>query len=415
MINRVIEKELILTSKEYPVITITGPRQAGKTTLARKVFPGYSYINLEHPETRVLAQEDPKSLFQRVPELLSWVQVISDENQEKMAHFILTSSRQPALREAISQSLAGRTALLHLLPLSLEELSDTDKQKSQSELILKGFMPRLYDKPVRPQRYYRDYYATYVERDVRQLMAIQDQQAFELFLRLLAGRVGQVANLSQIANQVGISAPQIKKWISVLEASFIIFKLPPYYRNLGKRLTKTPKLYFTEPGLAAYLLGIETAGQLERDPAFGGLFENMVVVDILKSRYNRGKEGRLSFFRDHHGNEVDLLLPFPGSGSGPLPVEIKSSRTYRSDFLNGLAYFRKLLPDAPAGCLIYDGDLEFKGEEGQVINFRKITGSSFREHEEPGGSGIAAPAPGRTARGARRGGGRSGYGTRGRS
>ena len=353
------------------------------------MFPDYSYINLEHPETRTLAREDPKGLFhrypipiiideiQRVPELLSWIQVIGDENRDETAQFILTGSHQPALQEAISQSLAGRTALLHLLPLSIEELPASEKAKPRSELILKGFMPRLYDRPVRPQRYYRDYYATYVERDVRQLMAIQNQQAFELFLRLLAGRVGQLANLSQIANQVGISAPQLKKWIAVLEASYIIFRLPPYYRNLGKRLTKSPKLYFTEPGLAAYLLGIETAEQAERDPAFGGLFENMVVVDILKARYNRGKEGGLSFFRDHHGNEVDLLMPSPGSANSSLPVEIKSSRTYRSDFLKGLAYFRKLLPDAPPGSLIYDGDLEFEGEEGKVINFRRIAEGLF--------------------------------------
>lgn len=392
MISRVIEKELILTSSEYPVVTITGPRQAGKTTLARKVFPGYSYINLEHPETRNFAVEDPKGLFdryplpiiideiQRVPELLSWIQVIGDENRNRTAQFILTGSHQPALRQAITQSLAGRTALLHLLPLSLEELPAKERQKSRAELILKGFMPRLYDRPVRPQRYYRDYYATYVERDVRQLLAIQNQQAFELLLRLLAGRVGQVVNLSQLSNQVGISIPQINKWIAVLEASFIVFKLPPYHRNLGKRLTKSPKLYFSEPGLAAYLLGIEAAEQLERDPAFGGLFENMVVVDILKARYNRGKEAGLFFFRDHHGNEVDLLVPSPSSPHSPIPVEIKSSRTYHGDFLKSLAYFRKLLPDAPAGYLVYDGDLEFTGEEGRAVNFRRIN-SGFLSSE----------------------------------
>ena len=382
MIRRTIEKELITTSREYPVITITGPRQAGKTTLARNTFPNHTYVNLEQPEIRSFALEDPKSFFhrfpppiiideiQRVPELLSWIQVISDENQDKTAQFILTGSHQPALRQAISQSLAGRTALLHLLPLSLDELPPSEREKSRSELLLKGFMPRLYDKPVRPGRYYRDYYATYVERDVRQLMAITNQQAFELFIRLLAGRAGQIVNVSQLASQVGMSAPGIKKWFGILEASYIIFKLPPYYRNLGKRLTKSPKIYFTEPGLAVYLLGIESVDQLERDPAFGGIFENMVIVDILKHRYNQGKEAGLFFFRDHHGNEVDLLVPGTGTSSTPLPVEIKSSRTYRSDFLKGITYFKKLVPEAPPGVLIYDGDLEFENPEGSALNFR---------------------------------------------
>ena len=389
MIRRTIEKELIMTSREYPVVTITGPRQAGKTTLARNSFPNYTYVNLEQPEIRAFALEDPKGFFhrfpapiiideiQRVPELLSWIQVISDENQDKTAQFILTGSHQPALRQAISQSLAGRTALLHLLPLSLEELPPSERETSRSELLLKGFMPRLYDKPVRPGRYYRDYYATYVERDVRQLMAIENQQAFELFLRLLAARAGQIVNVSQLASQVGMSAPGIKKWFGILEASYIIFKLPPYYRNLGKRLTKSPKIYFTEPGLAVYLLGIESADQLERDPAFGGIFENMVIVDILKHRYNQGKEAGLFFFRDHHGNEVDLLVPDSRKKTTSIPVEIKSSRTYRSDFLKGITYFKKLVPEAPPGVLIYDGDLEFEKPEGSALNFRN-TGEFFQ-------------------------------------
>ena len=389
MIRRTIGKELITTSREYPAVTITGPRQAGKTTLARNTFPNHTYVNLEQPEIRSFALEDPKSFFhrfpapiiideiQRAPELLSWIQVISDENQDKTAQFILTGSHQPALRQAISQSLAGRTALLHLLPLSLEELPPSEREKSRSELLLKGFMPRLYDKPVRPGRYYRDYYATYVERDVRQLMAIENQQAFELFLRLLAGRTGQIVNFSQLASQVGMSAPGIKKWFGILEASYIIFKLPPYYRNLGKRLTKSPKIYFTEPGLAVYLLGIESVDQLERDPAFGGIFENMVIVDILKHRYNQGKEAGLFFFRDHHGNEVDLLVPGTEKKITSIPVEIKSSRTYRSDFLKGITYFKKLVPEAPPGLLIYDGDLEFENPEGSALNFRN-TGKFFQ-------------------------------------
>ncbi len=380
MIHRVIETELTISASEYPVITIIGPRQSGKTTLARMVFSEYEYVNLEQPEHRSLAAEDPKSFFtrfhhpcildeiQNVPELLSWIQVIVDENPEKKAQFILTGSHQLSLREAIGQTLAGRTALLTLLPFSLQELPGSSIEQPRNELLFKGFMPRLYDQNIRPERYYRDYYQTYVERDVRKLIALENQQVFELFLRLLAGRVGQELNYSQLAGQVGISAPQIKRWIGVLEASFILFRLPPFFNNYGKRLTKSPKIYFIEPGLAVYLLGIETPEQVERDRVFGGLFENMVVLEALKMRYNQGKEGRLYFFRDNHQHEVDLLFP---SGSDFIPVEIKSSRTYHGDFLKSIEYYRKLSGSSVAGLLLYDGDIEMDNPAAAVRNFRQ--------------------------------------------
>ncbi|WP_321413660.1 DUF4143 domain-containing protein [uncultured Desulfobacter sp.] len=281
MFDRRIENELKTTAGEYPVVTIIGPRQSGKTTLAKKIFRNHTYVNLENPELRSLAADDPKTFMlrypapaifdeiQNVPELLSWIQVYVDETAELTGGYILTGSHQLQLREAITQSLAGRTALLTLFPFALNELKKSDIQLEREVLIHKGFMPRLHDKNIRPGRFYRDYFQTYVERDVRKLMAVENQQAFELFLKLLAGRVGSEINYSSLSGQVGISAPQIKKWISLLEASFIIFKLPPFFNNFGKRLTKSPKIYFVEVGLACYLLGIETPEQLERDMAFG--------------------------------------------------------------------------------------------------------------------------------------------------
>jgi len=381
MFDRKIETELKITAGEYPVVTIIGPRQSGKTTLAKKFFRNHTYVNLENPELRSLAADDPKTFMlryhapvifdeiQNIPELLSWIQVSVDETPELSGGYILTGSHQLQLREAITQSLAGRTALLTLFPFSLNELEKTDIQLEREALIHKGFMPRLHDKNIRPGRFYRDYFQTYVERDVRKLMAIENQQAFELFLRLLAGRVGSEINYSALSGQVGISAPQIKKWISLLEASFIIFKVPPFFNNFGKRLTKSSKIYFVEVGLACYLLGIETPEQLERDKAFGGLFENMVIAEAYKSRINKGLEPRLYFYRDRHQHEIDLLYP---TGSSFTPIEIKSSRTYRDEFLNGIHYFQKISASNQPGMLIYDGDIEMDKEEALIRNFRQV-------------------------------------------
>lgn len=381
MLDRKIENELQVTAEEYPVITIIGPRQSGKTTLAKKVFPHHTYVNLENPELRTLAMEDPKTFMlryqppvifdeiQNAPELLSWIQVSVDEAPELTAGYILTGSHQLRLREAITQSLAGRTALLTLLPFALNELSKGYGQNERETLIHNGFMPRLHDKNIRPQRFYRDYFQTYVERDVRKLMAIENQQAFEQFLKLLAGRIGNEVNYSSLAGLVGISAPQIKKWLSLLEASFIIFKLPPFFKNFGRRLTKSPKIYFVEVGLACYLLGIETTAQLERDPAFGSLFENMVVAEAYKARTNQGRDPGLYFYRDRYQNEVDLLTP---SGTAFIPVEIKASRTFRDEFLKGIRYFQKISGSDHPGMLIYDGDLEMDKQAAKVRNFRHV-------------------------------------------
>ena len=268
MVRRVLEGELRLVAQEYPAVTLVGPRQAGKTTLARSVFSEHTYLNLEDPELRALAQQDPKSLLkrfaepvvideiQRVPELLSWIQVAIDEQPKAKGYWILTGSHQLQLHQAISQSLAGRTALLTLLPFSLSELRAYDKKDTGagarddfSELIVRGFLPRIHEEDIRPQSAWRDYYKTYVERDVRQLINVGDTLAFERFIRLLAGRVGQLLNISSLANDVGVSQPTASKWLSTLEASFIVFRVGPYHRNFGKRITKSPKVYFVDPGL----------------------------------------------------------------------------------------------------------------------------------------------------------------------
>jgi predicted AAA+ superfamily ATPase len=379
MITPTILKELALMADEYAVVTVTGPRQSGKTTLVQMQFPTHSYCNLEHPETRQLAKSDPHAFFelypapmiidevQRVPELLSYIQTKVDAAPEK-GQYILTGSHQLALREAVSQSLAGRTALLELLPLSIEELAAAGFEPSRDELIFNGFYPRIYSEGADPQRLYRSYFKTYVERDVRQLLNIRDLNLFEQFIHLLAGRTGQVLNFHSLANDIGASGKTLKEWVSVLEASFIIFRLPPYFENFGKRITKSPKLYFTDTGLLCYLLGIERPEQVKRDPAFGHLFENMVVIEALKTRLNQGRDPNLYFFRDNNRQEVDLVFK---KGRTLHPIEIKAAMTWNSDFLKGIDYFHRTVPTAGKGTVIYSGEMQPKLKTANVINFNR--------------------------------------------
>lgn len=377
-IRRDIEPEFRLLLEQYPVVTVTGPRQAGKTTLCRMVCPDHTYVNLEAPDVRQLAQLDPRAFLrrypapvildeiQRVPELLSYVQVEVDQERSP-GRFVLTGSNQFHLRSAIGQSLAGRTALLTLLPFTLAEASSLTGERSREGWLFDGFLPAIHQERQDSSRAHRNYLRTYVERDLRQVLQVRDLGRFELFLKLLASRTGQISNASGLANEVGVSQPTIVNWISVLEASFVLFRLPPYFRNYGKRLTKAPKLYFVEPGLVPALLGLETPEQLQRDPVFGGLFENLVVVEALKARLNRGKDPALHYFRDHVGNEVDLVLDRP---EGPLPVEIKSSLTWHPDFAKGLKYFQKVSGVAH-GSVVYGGDLEWDGEGLSVRNYAR--------------------------------------------
>lgn len=380
MIPRQLTSELVLSSQEYPVVTLIGPRQSGKTTLVRSVFPDHGYVNLEHPEIRALAEGDPKAFLarwpapviydeiQRVPGLLSYIQVLADEEPSAKGMWILTGSNHLKLRETVGQSLAGRTALLTLLPLSIAEVCRVQPAASRTyaEWINRGFLPRIYDQGIRPQSAWRDYYQTYVERDVRLLLQLENQTGFERFIKLLAGRVGQLVNLNAMAGEVGVAQSTLSKWLSVLEASFLVFRLPPYHRNFGKRQTKSPKLYFTDPGLAAWLLGIETAEQVARDPLVAGLFENLVVVEALKSRLHAGKMPDLHFFRDSNGREVDLLYP---DGRDVIPVEIKSSMTFDSGFAANITYFQKIAQSTTQGWIVYAGDTEFSSESYRAVHF----------------------------------------------
>lgn len=380
MIPRTIQKELQQSANEYPVVTLIGPRQAGKTTLARTTFPQYGYCNLENPDLRRLAQDDPNALFakfsgptvfdeiQRVPEILSYIQVRVDEDPRK-GLYILTGSHQLKLHQSITQSLAGRTAVLKLMPLSMEELNHYGISQNWHQFLLNGFLPRIHNDNLNPTRAYRNYYETYVERDVRELIHLKELSSFEKFLRLLAGRCGQVINLSSLANDVGVSSNTLKSWLSVLEASFIIFKLQPYFENFGKRVIKSPKIYFTDTGLLCYLLGIENLNQLERDPLIGNLFENLVVTEAIKSRYNQGLDHHLFYYRTTKGEEVDLLYQ---QGRDLVPIEIKSSMTFHRRFTKGVEHFQNIARNATNGYVIYTGEMEHQSDHYALINYLNV-------------------------------------------
>ncbi len=307
--------------------------------------------------------------IQHVPDLLSYIQVFVDENK-KMGEFILTGSHQPLLKADIAQSLAGRTALATLLPLSIAELTQAGITLERDDYLFKGFMPQIYAEKTPPTLLYENYYRTYVERDVRQLINVRDQGAFEMFLRLLAGRIGQLVNLQSLANDIGVTSTTLAAWISVLEASFLIFRLQPYYKNFGKRMIKSPKIYFTDVGLAASLLQVTSARQIMRDPLIGGLFENMVVVEALKARYNAGLMPNLYFFRDRSGLEIDLLLESEGTLHG---YEIKSARTWRADYGSDLHKFDQTVAPLASKTIIYAGDpIAGAGDSANVLNFTQV-------------------------------------------
>lgn len=382
-IKREIESELKRCADFFPVVTILGPRQSGKTTLARTFFSSYQYVNLEDPEIFDFAQNDINAFFenlktpviidevQRLPKLLQKIQVIVDEKsaQNKLTNgtFILTGSFQQGLKSAISESLAGRTAVINLLPFSISELENAGFDFSKDEFLFQGFMPRHYSENQPVDLLYRSYFQTYVERDVQSLLNVKNKALFEKFLRLLAGRIGQLVNYESLANDTGVSATTVAEWISVLESSFIVFRLEPYFENYTKRLVKSPKIYFYDTGLASYLLGIKNVEQVSRDPLVGNLFENMVILEILKSEFNKGKEKSLYFFRDSKGFEIDLII---ADGRKIIPVEIKSASTYNSDFSKNLKKIMAFAPNAEKPTVIYSGNLEAESNEIKYINFK---------------------------------------------
>lgn len=384
-IKRQLSNELKEMAKAYPVVTLLGPRQSGKTTLVRHLFPQTAYYSLENPDSYDFASKDPRAFLephlakgmiidevQRFPKLLSYIQGYVDESNKK-GQFILTGSHQLELHASIAQSLAGRTAMLRLLPLSIDELSKASFKSD--DYLFRGFYPRLYEGKIRPAAFYRDYVQTYLEKDVRSLINVKDLTLFQKFLKLCAGRVGQLFNAHALSSEVGVSHVTIQNWLSVLEASFVIHLLPAYYENFNKRVVKTPKIYFTDVGLACYLLDIHEQSQLLQNPFRGSLFENLVVVEFFKAFQNQGIDPPLYFFRDQHGLEVDLLIK---QGHQLTAVEIKSSATFTSDFLKNLKKFASLpktqLKDQ---MLVYAGKNEQKIENIQVLTYKNAVRHFF--------------------------------------
>jgi hypothetical protein len=355
MIPRAVTGLLDEIRAGYPVITITGPRQSGKTTLARAAFADKPYVSLETPDEREFARADPRGFLarwpqgaiidevQHVPALFSWIQTDVD-NTGQMGRFVLTGSQNFALMAHITQSLAGRSALVQLLPLSIAELAAASRLPATLDtMILRGGYPALHARSLNPARWLADYTMSYLERDVRQITQVHDLSAFQRFLRLCAGRTGQLLNLANLAQETGIAQSTARAWLSVLEASYIVFLLPPHHRNLGKRVVKMPKLYFHDAGLAAALMGIHTEEQLAIHPLRGALFETLIVGEFLKARYNAGFPSNLFFWRDNVGLEVDLLIE---EADGLHPVEIKSAATITDDLLKGLRKWLAVAGDA---------------------------------------------------------------------
>ena len=363
MIEREIAPVLTRLFEQYPVVTVTGPRQSGKTTLCKAAFPHLNYLNLEAPDQREFAESDPRGFLaqagdgaiidevQNVPSLLSYIQVDVDEGGRN-GRFVLTGSEQFRLSREISQSLAGRTALLRLLPFSLAERAWTGSSMAIDEVIFSGFYPRIFDHELDPRQALGDYFETYVERDVRRSNEIRNISSFRRFVRLCAGRVGQLVNFSSLGSDAGVSHTTAREWLTILEASFVVFQLQPFHANIRKRLTKSPKLYFYDVGLASYLIGIENARQVATHPLRGSLFENVVVVEALKHRLNRGRQPQLWFFRESNGLECDLLLE---AGRGIAAIEVKSGSTVSGDFFTSLHKVAEFVPSVVSKTVVYGG------------------------------------------------------------
>jgi predicted AAA+ superfamily ATPase len=382
VIPRDLAPLLLKSASRYPVVTVTGPRQSGKTTLCRSLFPDRPYVSFEAPDIRRFATEDPRGFLasiengaildeiQRVPDLTSYLQGMVDANPIP-GRFILTGSQQFELMSGVSQSLAGRTAILRLLPFSLAELDASHPPTDIAQTLLTGFYPRIHDQALDPSQTLGDYFSTYVERDLRQLAIVHDLQSFERFVRLCAGRIGQLINLASLANDTGISASTARAWLELLQISYIIHVLPPWFTNTSKRLVKSPKLYFHDVGLACWLLELRTREQVARDPLIGNLFENLVIADVLKQRFNRGETGNLYFFRDAKGVEVDLLIP---TGRQFHAVEIKAGATINPDYFRGLTNFRSNFPDVVASShVVYGGEQKQPRSDVTVLPWRSIT------------------------------------------
>ena len=365
MIPRDVEQTIRELLEGFPIVTITGPRQSGKTTIAQKVFSHKPYQSLEDPDVRRMALDDPRAFLsrlpdgcvldevQRAPELLSYLQTIVDADG-RTGLFLLTGSQQFGLMSGVMQSLAGRTAFIELLPFSIQELDRAGLVPSSlDEMLFTGCYPPIHDRKLPPHRWLSAYSAAYLERDVRQLINVQNLETFQRFVRLCAGRCGQILNLSSLANDCGITHNTAKSWISILEASYILFLLRPHHANFSKRLIKSPKLYFYDTGLLCWLIGIQESYQLASHPLRGSIFETFIVSELVKARLNSGEAASFYFWRDSNGNEVDVLFDM---GTTLVPIEIKSGQTLNRDFFTGLERWTKLAGDrATSPTLVYGG------------------------------------------------------------
>ncbi len=385
MILRQASATLQTLARGYPVLAITGPRQSGKTTLAKGTFPNKPYVSLEDGDTRAFANEDPRGFLsrfpdgavldeaQRCPALFSYLQTRVDDKQ-RMGEFVLTGSQQFGLLSHITQTLAGRVGLVQLLPFSMQELRAAKATPLQlDEQLWRGLYPPIYDRALNPTQWFSNYVMTYVERDVRQIIEVQNLSLFQRFLKMCAARCGQLMNMSSMANDCGVSHKTIAAWLSVLEAGYVVFLLQPHHQNFGKRLVKTPKLYFYDTGLAAYLMGIEDASHLSIHSARGALFENLVIAEFMKHRLNQGLASNLYFWRNSTGEEVDLVLEV---GERLQPVEIKSGQTFHADFLAGLQKWERYAGTTSlAPHLIYGGETSMLRSGVSVQSWRDLAGA----------------------------------------
>lgn len=384
MIERNIVEKFKYLATKFPVVAVLGPRQSGKTTIARSAFSNYKYISLEDFDARVLAQKDPRAFLrihgdyegvildeiQNVPELLSYIQTHVD-NSKKNGYFILTGSQNFLVNEAITQTLAGRIAILTLLPLSIDEIEQAGLFPSnKEEVIFNGCYPRVYDQNILPEDFFPNYIKTYLERDVRGIRNVADLTLFQTFIKLCAGRVGQLVNLTSLGNDCGISSGTAKSWLSLLEASYIVFTLQPHYKNFSKRLVKAPKIYFYDTGLACSLLGISSQEQLSSHYLRGGLFESYIISDIMKQFYNKGIQPSIYFWRDKAGHELDCLIE---RGAKLIPIEIKSGETITDSYFDGLEYWNSLSgADPKDGYVIYAGDSMQERKKGNIIGWKSM-------------------------------------------
>lgn len=397
MLKRELENILPEICRTFPAIAIAGPRQSGKTTLCRNFFRDKPYVSFESPDIKDRFDADPRGFLsnytegavfdeaQKCPDLFSYLQEMID-SRPVMGRFILTGSQQFQLNSKISQSLAGRVASFKLLPFSMSELQNSTEygtaldQLSLDKFLLRGSYPPIYDRKPNTSLWYGNYIQTYVERDVRTLLNVSDLSTFQRFIRLCAARTGQLLNFSEIGEQAGVSHNTIKSWISILETSCILFLLKPFHKNFSKRLVKTPKLYFYDTGLLCWLLSIKDPTQLNLHPMRGSIFESFIITEILKSKFNRGEENNLYFWRDQNGNEIDLLIE---EGIDPVPVEIKSSMTFKSEYCKQIQKWESISGSSSQPILIYGGDESFQYQNCDIRSWRKLDKSDSTMTRNP--------------------------------